>query len=124
MMWQHALNSIDRQLESDDDGQRSQDSFHGHDTPDEDTLPPYESLGILAPLLQDTTGNAMESDSKGAQQEFPDTYLKLASNPAWGYLTMILVQRPSAKTDASVPWAAVLRGKCDNVARLMRDGFF
>ena len=123
MAWQHVLGVLGRQLESEGGDQSDQDSFHEQDTPD-DSLPPYESLEDLAPWLQDTPSNVMESDSKRAQQRVPDTFLKYGYNPAWGSLTMILVQRPSAQTDASVPWAAALCVKCDDVARLMREGFF
>ncbi len=123
MAWQHVLDVLSRQPESDDGDQSDQGSFHEQDTPD-DTLPPYESLEDLTPWSQDAPSNVTESHSKRAQQGFPDTFLKYGYNPAWGSLTMVLVQRPSPQTDAAVPWAAVLRVKCDDISRLMREGFF
>ena len=122
MMWQHVLDMIDRQLESVHGDQSDQDSSHGQDTSDDDTLPAYQSLGDLDPLFQNTTSNATKSDSTRAQQGFRNTYSnKERSNAAWRDLTIILLERHSPQ---KVPGAAVLRIRCDDVARLKREGFF
>ncbi len=122
-MWQHVIDAVDCLSESDDGDKTGQDSFQGPEKSNAEALPPYESL-IYIPPLHDTAGLAAERSQTRSQQALSETYSKYGSNPDWGSLSMVLVQRPSPQTNASVPWAAVFRVKCDDVARLMREGFY
>ncbi|KAK4232910.1 hypothetical protein C8A03DRAFT_19908 [Achaetomium macrosporum] len=103
--------------------------------PSADALPSYESVvgssATATPSPGEATGDAKESGHfPKQQQDAPTTkfspYTKYGEG--WGTLMLSMVPEPSVpvqRTEArTTPWVATLIVKCEDMPRLMREGFF
>ncbi|KAK4154564.1 hypothetical protein C8A00DRAFT_14332 [Chaetomidium leptoderma] len=112
----------------DADGYQSdQDSSHRHRTSDSDVPPAYaleNPTPTTAPTPQKAASPSKENDKAPVQPEYSYTFSKYESNQEWGGMTLEIVPDPRTPEYERTSWAGAIRVRTQDVARLMREGFF
>jgi hypothetical protein len=95
-----------------------------------DTISSLESLDspILTPKTEAATP-PLGDDTRPAQQQPTGDFVKFGANPRWkAGLLLQMMPHPENRwiyrDYALSEWVAVMRVQCDDISRLMREGFF